>query len=43
MFNLSGESNFESMEESGINELLTSHNQDFSNEELLQLQPQNKT
>ncbi|UYV75023.1 hypothetical protein LAZ67_12002130 [Cordylochernes scorpioides] len=36
--NLARESNFESMEETDINELLTSHNQEFSNKELLQLE-----
>ncbi|UYV82711.1 hypothetical protein LAZ67_22000653 [Cordylochernes scorpioides] len=35
--NLAKESNFEGMEETDINELLTSHNQEFSNKELLQL------
>ena len=35
--NLARESNFEGMEETDINELLTSHNQEFSNDELLQL------
>uniref|UniRef100_A0A1A9W413 DDE-1 domain-containing protein n=1 Tax=Glossina brevipalpis TaxID=37001 RepID=A0A1A9W413_9MUSC len=34
------ESNFEGMEETDINELLTSHNQEFSNKELLQLELQ---
>ncbi|UYV62516.1 CENPBD1 [Cordylochernes scorpioides] len=36
--NLARESNFEGMEETDINELLTSHNQEFSNKELLQLE-----
>lgn len=38
--NLARESNFEGMEETDINELLTSHNQELSNEELLQLELQ---
>uniref|UniRef100_A0A1A9X369 HTH CENPB-type domain-containing protein n=1 Tax=Glossina brevipalpis TaxID=37001 RepID=A0A1A9X369_9MUSC len=38
--NLARESNFEGLEETDINELLTSHNQEFSNEELLQLELQ---
>ncbi|UYV77412.1 CENPBD1 [Cordylochernes scorpioides] len=36
--NLARESNFEGIEETDINELLTSHNQEFSNKELLQLE-----
>ena len=35
--NLARESNFEDMQQPDINELLTSHNPEFSNEELLQL------
>ena len=38
--NLARESNFEGMEETDINEILTSHNQELSNEELLQLELQ---
>ncbi|KAK2579997.1 hypothetical protein KPH14_010762 [Odynerus spinipes] len=38
--NLARESNFEDMEETDINELLTLHNQEFSNEKLLQLELQ---
>jgi len=38
--NLARKSNFKSMEETDINELLNSHNQEFSNEELLQLELQ---
>ncbi|UYV84508.1 CENPBD1 [Cordylochernes scorpioides] len=36
--NLARESNFEGMEETDINDLLTSNNQEFSNKELLQLE-----
>jgi hypothetical protein len=35
--NLARASNFEGMDETDINELLVSHNQDMSNEELMQL------
>lgn len=38
--NLASEFNFEGMEENDLNELLTSHNQEFSNEELFQLESQ---
>jgi len=38
--NLGRKSNLEGMEETDINELLNSHNHEFSNEELLQLQLQ---
>jgi len=38
--NLARKSNFEGMEETDINELLSSHNQEFSNKELLQLELQ---